>query len=64
MKKIELSQMESIEGGSWIGGFCAIVGVGGVAGYLLRGAAAFTGVGGAILTVSLVGCAVYGLATA
>ncbi|MBY0480497.1 MAG: hypothetical protein K2Q21_04005 [Chitinophagaceae bacterium] len=56
--------METIEGGSWLGGFCAVLGVGGVAGYLLKGAAAFTGVGGAVLTVSLVGCAIYGLATA
>ncbi len=64
MKKIELTKMETIEGGSWLGGFCAVLGVGGVAGYLLKGAAAFTGVGGAVLTVSLVGCAIYGLATA
>ena len=64
MKKLDSIQMESIEAGSWFGGFCASVGVGGVAGYLLKGAAAFTGVGGAVLTVSLISCGIYGLATA
>ncbi len=63
MKKLDNSQMEMIEAGSWLGGFCAILGVGGALGLVLKGAAVVTGVGGAVLTITTVGCAVYGLTT-
>ena len=53
MKKLESSNLQSISGGSWIGGFCAGVGVVSVLGFV-----------NPAITVAVIGCAGYGVYSA
>ncbi|SHG10484.1 hypothetical protein SAMN05444396_104343 [Flavobacterium segetis] len=64
MKTLEISNLEKIEGGKFIGGFCAAVGAAGAVATLatLAGATIATGgVAGIVAGVAVGGCAAYGV---
>ncbi len=65
MKKLELNQMENIEGGGYIEGICAGVGIGGGIWAIAAAAGiASMGVGaGVAIAVAGIGCGVHALTT-
>lgn len=61
MRELCFSELEMIEGGDWIGGFCGVLGGAGAIAYIAGATAVTGGVGGAILGIGLVGCGAYGI---
>jgi hypothetical protein len=59
MKKLELNQMEGLEGGGWLNGLCAITGLAdeGIAvRYLVGNPISLTPAGATILAVATIAC--------
>lgn len=61
METLSLNELELIEGGSFMAGFCGVLGTAGAIAYYAGATAVTGGAAGVVLGVAVGACAVYGI---